>query len=49
MKKIFKIIIKKIVQNFVALSSTNKIGRYFTEHLAKYIFEQKRNINYKDI
>ncbi len=25
------------------------MGRYLTEYLAKYIFEQKRNINYKNI
>ena len=49
MKKIFKIIIKKIVKIFVAIVSTNRIGRYLTEYLAKYIFEQKRNINYKNI
>ena len=49
MKKIFKILIKKFIKNFVTIASTNRMGRYFTEHLAKYIFEQKRNVNYKNI
>ena len=49
MKKIFKILIKKFIKNFVTIASTNRIGRYFNEHLVKYIFEQKRNINYKNI
>ena len=49
MKKIFKIIIEKFAKNFVKISYTSKIGRYFTEHLAKYIFEQKRNVNYNNI
>ena len=49
MKKIFKIIIKKFAKNFVAIASINRIGRYFNEYLVKYIFEQKRNINYKNI
>jgi FkbM family methyltransferase len=48
-KKIFKIIIEKFAKNFVKISYTSKIGRYFTEHLAKYIFEQKRNVNYNNI
>jgi len=48
-KKIFKIIIKKFVKNFVAIANTNRIGRYFSEYLAKHIFEQKRNINHKNI
>ena len=49
MKKIFKILIKKFIKNFVTIASTNRIGRYFNEYLVKYIFEQKRNINYKNI
>ena len=49
MKKIFKIIIAKFAKNFVKISYTSKIGRYFTEHLAKYIFEQKRNVDYNNI
>ena len=49
MKKIFKILIKKFIKNFVTIVSTNRIGRYFNEYLVKYIFEQKRNINYKNI
>ena len=49
MKKIFKIIIIRLAKIFVTIASTNRIGRYFTEYLAKYIFEQKRNINYKNI
>ena len=49
MKKIFKIIIIKLAKIFVTIASTNRMGRYFTEYLAKYIFEQKRNINYKNI
>ena len=48
MKEIFKIVIKKFVKNFVVIANTNRIGRYITEYLAKYIFEQKRNINYKN-
>ena len=49
MKKIFKILIKKFAKNFIAIASTNRIGRYFNEYLAKYIFAQKRNVNYKNI
>ena len=49
MKKIFKILIKKFIKNFVTIISINRIGRYFNEYLVKYIFEQKRNINYKNI
>ena len=49
MKKIFKILIKKFAKNFIAIASTNRIGRYFSEYLAKYIFAQKGNVNYKNI
>ena len=37
MREIFKIVIKKFVKNFVVITNTNRIGRYITEYLAKYI------------
>ena len=49
MKIIFKIIIKKFAKIFIAISCTNKIGRYFNEHLVKYIFNQKKNIKYNNV
>ena len=45
----FKIILKKIAINLIAILSTNKIGRYFTEHLAKHISEQKYVIKYNNV
>ena len=33
----------------IAILSTNKIGRYFTEHLAKHISEQKYVIKYNNV
>ena len=41
MKKILKVILKKFAKSFIAISTTNKIGRYFNEHLAKYILIKK--------
>ena len=49
MKKILKVILKKFAKIFIAISTTNKIGRYFNEHLAKYIFDQKRTIKYNNV
>ena len=49
MKKILKVILKKFAKSFIAISTTNKIGRYFNEHLAKYIFDQKRTIKYNNV
>jgi len=48
MKKIFKIIIKKIAKFSTTILGTNRVGRYFMEHLAKSIFNRKMKINYKD-
>lgn len=49
MKKILKNLIKKLVKIFVKFASFHKLGRYFTEHLARSIFNQKRTINYNGI
>ena len=49
MKKIIKIILKKLAKNFIAIANTNKMGRYFSEHLAKFIFNQKMKINYNNV
>ena len=49
MKKILKIILKKIAKCFVAISNTNAIGRYFNEHLSKYIFEQKKVVKHNSV
>ena len=40
MKKIFKIILKKLAKGLITILDTNRIGRYFSERLAKYIFDQ---------
>ena len=49
MKKIFKIILKKLVKGLITILDTNRIGRYFNEHVAKYIFDQKRIIKYNNV
>ena len=49
MKKILKIILKKFAKCFVAISNTNAIGRYFNEHLSKYIFEQKKVVKHNSV
>ena len=49
MKKIIKRIIKKLTKFFVKVAGTNKLGRYITEHLARNIFEQKRDIRHNNI
>jgi len=49
MKKIFKIILKKLAKGLITISDTNRIGRYFNELLAKYIFDQKRVIKYNNV
>ena len=49
MKKIFKIILKKLAKGLITILNTNRIGRYFNEHLAKYIFDQKRVIKYNNV
>jgi FkbM family methyltransferase len=48
-KNFFKIILRKIAINLIAILSTNKIGRYFNEHLAKHISEQKNVIKYNNV
>ncbi len=49
MKKIFKIILKKLAKGLITILNTNRIGRYFNERLAKYIFDQKRVIKYNNV
>ena len=49
MKKILKIILKKFAKCFIAISNTNKIGRYFNDHLTKYIFDQKRVVKHNSV
>ena len=49
MKKILKFTINKIAKISVIILSTNKAGRYFMEYLAKFIFDQKKQINYKKV
>ena len=49
MKKIFKIILKKLAKGLITILNTNRIGRYFSERLAKYIFDQKRVIKYNNV
>ena len=49
MKKIFKIILKKLAKGLITILNTNRIGRYFNELLAKYIFDQKRVIKYNNV
>ena len=44
MKKISKILIKKIAKILVSVMSTNRVGRYFAEHFAKFIFDQKETV-----
>ena len=49
MKKILKIILKKFAKCFIAISNTNKIGCYFNENLAKYIFDQKKVVKHNSV
>ena len=49
MKKIIKFIIKKIAKISIKILNSNKIGRYFSEHLAKFIFDTKKNVIHNNL
>ena len=49
MKKFLKIILRKFVKNIIFILNLNRVGFYIMEYLAKYIFDQKKNINYNNI
>ena len=41
--------LRKLAKGFITVLNTNRIGRYFNEHVAKYIFDQKRIIKYNNV